>query len=240
MKKYLILLIGITAFATLHAQMDSPQARYYDAYQANGLEQLKTVIREMEAEYAESPTAANALAVARAKYGAVGACFAHQDEESAKQLLAEAAKLTKKLLKEDGGAEAHALHAGILGMKIALSPVKGPFLGPQAGKQAARAMELEPDNPFVRLQHSNNLFYTPPAFGGDLQLAIQGFQAAALGFEAQGTENNWPYLQCLAMLGQAQQADGQREAARSTYQKALATAPGFRWVRDELLPALEQ
>lgn len=91
-----------------------------------------------------------------------------------------------------------------------------------------------------RQQHSSNLFYTPPAFGGGLQQAIQGFQAAAPGFEAKGTENNWPYLQCLAMLGQAQQADGQREAARATYQKALATAPGFRWVRDELLPALEQ
>ncbi|MCB0582755.1 MAG: hypothetical protein KDD10_25985 [Phaeodactylibacter sp.] len=234
MKKYSILLAGLFFAMNLQAQPASRQARYYEAYQRNDLEQLKSVIREMETEAPEAT-----LAIAKAKYGAVGACLARQDEAAAKQLLDEAARHTRKLLKENAGAEAHALYAGILGMKIALSPAKGPFLGGQAGKHAARALELEPDNPFVRMHHSNNLFYTPPAFGGDLQKAVEGFRMACQGFEAQGTGDNWPYLQCLAMLGQALQADGQIDAARSAYRKALAAAPEFSWVKNQLLPALE-
>ena len=240
MKKYFILWISLLAVVAAAAQPASREARYYQAYQKNNLAQLKAIIQEMEAEYRQAPNPVAALALAKAKYGDVGACFAHQDEASAEQLLDEAAKQTKKLLKEGGGAAAHALYSGILGMKVALAPLKGPFLGAQASKNAARAMELEPDNPFVRLQHSNNLFYTPPAFGGDLQKAIEGFRLACQGFEAQGTEHNWAYLQCLAMLGQALHADGQKDNAHSAYQKALAAAPEFSWVKDKLLPELEQ
>ena len=65
MKKYSILLAGLFFAMNLQAQPASRQARYYEAYQRNDLEQLKSVIREMETEAPEATLAIEMGAVAK-------------------------------------------------------------------------------------------------------------------------------------------------------------------------------
>ncbi len=53
------------------------------------------------------------------------------------------------------------------------------------------------------------------------------------------SESNWRYLNTIVLLGQTLEKLEDYSGARQVYLKALDREPGFRRVRDELLPAVE-
>ncbi len=141
-------------------------------------------------------------------------------------------------------AEAYALLSSAYGRQIGLSPVKGMFIGPKAGKAIKKAMELAPDNPRVVLSAAIGDFNTPRMFGGNKESAMQGFQRAAELFAlekpAEPVEPVWGHSEAYAWLGLAYMDRDEREPAGMAFEKALEIDPDFGWVKYVLLPELEE
>jgi hypothetical protein len=87
----------------------------------------------------------------------------------------------KKCEKIEGidSAEVLILRANIWQMQISLKPMKlGQILGPLSDSAMKQAEKMSPENPRVHLLKGQNLFYTPPMFGGDKELACKSFLKA--------------------------------------------------------------
>ena len=50
--------------------------------------------------------------------------------------------------------------------------------------------------------------------------------------------NDWNYLSLLVTMAKAYDKIGQKNTAKAYYEKILALEPNFRWIRDELYPAI--
>ena len=149
--------------------------------------------------------------------------------------------LTRDLEADDGNAESHALLAGVYGMQID-SAWKGMTLGRRASRASARALELAPGNPRVLLQDGVGKLHTPRMFGGGADRAEAMLLRAVAAFRTEPPDRPWPrwgHIDAWAWLGQISAERGDLAPARRYYERALDLEPGFAWVRDALLPALE-
>ena len=149
--------------------------------------------------------------------------------------------LTRDLEVDDGNAESHALLAGVYGMQID-SAWKGMTLGRRASRASARALELAPGNPRVLLQDGVGKLHTPRMFGGGADRAEAMLLRAVAAFRTEPPDRPWPRwgrIDAWVWLGQISAERGDLAPARRYYERALDLEPGFAWVRDVLLPALE-
>ena len=152
-------------------------------------------------------------------------------------------QLQEALKLNDGFAEAHGLLAGVFGMKIAKSPMKGILLGPRSSTYLDRALALEPDNPRLVLQLGVSKFNTPAMFGGSAKEAEALLRRALALFEKEPPDRPWPNwgrFDAHAWLGQALVKRGDVAGARAEYDRAAALAPQSGWLRFVLVPQLEK
>jgi tetratricopeptide (TPR) repeat protein len=179
--------------------------------------------------------------LARTSFGALGTGFATESEDKMDAYMKLMETALKALLKEQpehpGG---NGLYAGLLGMKIALSPVKGMLLGGKSERYARRGVQYDGSDPIAQYQAGSRFHYTPEMWGGDGKKAVAHLERALAAFSAAEKECDWFYLQTYALLGQAQAAIGERAAARQTYLQALVAEPNFGYVKYLLLPELEK
>ncbi len=84
----------------------------------------------------------------------------------------------KAVALNDRSAEAHALLADLYGAKIT-GMMSGMKYGPKANTESQRALQLDPNNAFVYAVLGRKYFYSPSAFGGDINKAIDSFKHAA-------------------------------------------------------------
>jgi hypothetical protein len=86
------------------------------------------------------------------------------------------ARIEKMNVKND---EVLLLKSFLLQMQIAVNPMKrGKELGPQSDALLEEANKKNPDNPRYYLLKAENLYYTPPMFGGDKVKACENYQLA--------------------------------------------------------------
>lgn len=150
--------------------------------------------------------------------------------------------LTRDLEADDGNAESHALLASVYGMQID-SAWKGITLGRRASRASARAFELAPGNPRVLLQDGVGKLHTPGMFGGGADRAEALLRQALAAFRTEPPDRPWPgwgLIDAYAWLGQISARRGDAAAARRYYEQALDVESDFAWVRDVLLPGLEE
>lgn len=156
--------------------------------------------------------------------------------------LDEARRLLEDLTAESKNAEALALLAAVYGGLIDLNRWKSMTLGPKASETLAAAAKSAPDNPRVALLHGMNSVYTPKLFGGGLDVAERHLRRAETLF-ARTSETEWPNwgaADASAWLGRVLQQKGDLEGARAMYERALAIAPEYAWVKAVLLPSLNR
>ena len=122
-----------------------------------------------------------------------------------------------------------------------------PSLGPSKGSQnvafTSEAIGISPDNPRVLLQRGISKFNTPEFFGGSKEKAMDYFKNSISIFEKTDESDskiNWGYLDALAWLGKTHAQLGEYEAAISVYKKTLQIQPNFSWVKNDLLPAVQE
>lgn len=102
-------------------------------------------------------------------------------------------------------------------------------------------VENEESTPLVWKLYGNSKLHTPPAYGGDVEEAIEAYERSLALYETvpARTISNWLFIDTMAFLGQAYVKAGQKPKAVAVYEKALKAEPAFAWVKYGLLPAAQ-
>lgn len=175
---------------------------------------------------------------ALASYGLLNNTMATQNEEVFDDYLDTTLDLLEGLENDKiHKAEALALRSSTYGFIMGYSPWKGMYYGSKSSSAIDKALEITENSGIVWMVKGSSLFYTPETFGGDKLEAEKAFEKSIQSFEAKGdVSNNWLYLNALASLGKTYNANGKKELAIATYEKALAIEASFTWVSKVLLP----
>jgi tetratricopeptide (TPR) repeat protein len=138
-------------------------------------------------------------------------------------------------------AETEALRSSCLGTLAGTGMVNGMRYGSAASEAGAAARALGPNNPRVALLAGIAAWFTPSMWGGGKDKGYALVQQAISAFAHDQPARplpSWGSAEAYAWLGQMEKERGNVTAARTAYDRALAIAPEFRWVRDQLRPAL--
>jgi tetratricopeptide (TPR) repeat protein len=240
MKNVLILICCFFTFS-ISAQDSLLQVKMYEAYLNADNGKWLECINALDAIYEKSSDDTDLLALAKAQHASFTSFRIKKDTEGAQKIINVAQKNVEIYLKNNSkSAEANALLSGILGLQISLSPMKGMSLGSKSSSLADKAIKFDTMNAFANYQKGSSLYFTPRLWGGDVPQAIEHLEVAKRIYETQGIDNDWNYLNTLAILGQAYHYQEDLEKAKTSYDLALTTAPDFGWVKFNLLPKLEQ
>lgn len=142
------------------------------------------------------------------------------------------------------GATARALQGALAGQMAAVGGGLAPMrFGPRALSLLDDAVKDAPDDPRVAFLNGMTRFNAPRAFGGGPAKAEAELRRALRLFETDRSaapRPTWGKVDAHIWLAQALHAQGMDVEARAEYERALALAPGHRWIVEQLLPALER
>lgn len=164
------------------------------------------------------------------------------DNEDRDELGDEAVELLRaNVAADDTDVESQALLGGILGIQIT-SAWRAMRLGRRASAALDAARTLDERNPRFLLLKGIEMFHRPGMLGGGAEDAEPWFRSAAGFFEVQPPDQPWPdwgRADAYAWLGRTLARLGDAAGAREQYEKALDVEPDYAWVRDVLLPRLD-
>jgi uncharacterized spore protein YtfJ len=121
------------------------------------------------------------------------------------------------LAKDPDNADLHAWKGHIMGSLAQGNPANMMKYGMGASQEYETALRLDPDNPDGHFGRGMVRLMAPPGFGGDLDGAIEDFEA---------TIAKRPFAEAYFRLGSALQKKGETQKAREAYKKALELEPG--------------
>ncbi len=236
----LILLLSYCSVA-LFAQSEADEMSYM-AYISNNKSLWKQLVSKEKTEYTKSATSENLYNLLLAQHGLLNATMADQDEDLFDEHYKNAKNNVEKLVDANYQVgNAKAILSAIYGWEMGYSSYKGMFLGGKSSNNIEEATKMSPDEPLVWQVFGSSKYFTPSMFGGDTKEAQKAYEKAVKLYEEKGlTTSNWRYLDALAWLGQVYENNGEKELAKSTYEKALAAEPDFGWVKYALLPSISK
>jgi len=131
---------------------------------------------------------------------------ARNDNKVIKEGAAEGASAAEKAIAiNPNSSEAHRLEGESLGQLIPHVFAGGPRYGPRSTREIDRAMELDAKNVNACIARAYNYFFTPKAFGGDKQKAVEMLPKAIELDPNSDTAHLW-LAQVYLVLGQKQDA----------------------------------
>lgn len=163
-----------------------------------------------------------------------------RNERVRKPLLEEAESLMKARIEADpNDAGAHLVLSQVYQERIT-GMMSGMRFGRRAGETLDRALELAPGDPRPLYLKGVNQLMAPGPFG-NREEARRNLEAAAARFAEGAPEGAfwWGEPEAHAFLGLSYAREKGNDKARAHYEKALELAPGFDWVREQLLPDLD-
>lgn len=95
-----------------------------------------------------------------------------QPDEADDALVRAIGKLTDASDRNPDCAVCYALLSSAQGKRIALTPIRGMYLGGRVDENMETAIDRHGDHPVVLLLRANRRLYTPDQFGGDLARAV--------------------------------------------------------------------
>lgn len=211
----------------------------WDPDQWNGLEQFLLKVEPTEPE--ERKSWLYWVGVSRfhaflCRHSQEGALAAELREEELLKVLG----TWEELLRLDPyHAEAHAMAATLLGMRVSGSPWRTLRWGPAIQRHQRAALQWGGHNPRVLYLYGVALWKTARSAEAVvraaevLRNAEQRFVAEAGRSPAPG-EPRWGYVDCLAFLGRVEEQLGRLAEARDAYRRALQVHPGHRLARERL------
>ncbi len=234
----LALFLSVAVFGATHKQ------RLYQCYLTGNMADWLVVMDELSSEYNRTKSVETLFELTHAQYGYIGYLLGVDDEDRAEKLVAKALSNASVLLdKNPKWVEVLAIKGALIAYKIAMSPYKAPFLGPESVSIIDKALSLDSTNPYALTEKANSKLYAPVLFGGNPKEAVLLYQKAIASIERTlngSKEYEWWHLNVMAQLAIAAEKSGQTELARSSYRKILRVAPNFKWVRDELYPKFQK
>lgn len=125
-------------------------------------------------------------------------------------------------------AEAHAMLATVMGMRIEASPLRGIQLGSQVGKHRKLAIEHGPQNPRVRYLVGTILLHTAKN-DDDRRAALESMMLAESLYQKEADQAagdpRWGRDACLAFIGMIHADLHEPETAASYFRRSLAIQP---------------
>jgi tetratricopeptide (TPR) repeat protein len=122
------------------------------------------------------------------------------------------------LAKDPDNADLHAWKGHAMGSLAQGNPANMMKYGMGAMQEYETALKLDPDNADGHFGRGMVRLMAPPGFGGDLDGAIEDFEAAV-------AKN--PFPDAYFRLGEAYKKKGDLEKAKAAYKNALAIRPNF-------------
>ncbi len=147
------------------------------------------------------------------------------------------ASLDRALDRKPGDAESLAMWGTLTGMRIYLSPMRAPFLGPSVMQAIQNAMQADSTNPRVHYLVGVSYYFTPAVLGGGVDKGLSYMRRAEELFEREDRapsdplEPRWGYSTCLGFIAQAYERKGRVQKARTYYRKALRVNPQDKMAR---------
>lgn len=221
---------------------DCSSCTIYKSYISGDMQMWKRGMAELQAAYQREPAACTLYTLAEARYGHIGYLLGRGDKQSARPVIEEFDKDIEQLAGfPEYRAETEAFRVSLLGFRMEVSPARAVTLGPKALRYLQTAMEAGGDNPVVWIEKGNSEATMPAFAGGSKEKAAASYREALRLFETDRGPAvcNWRCLNTMVLLGQLLEEMGDYKGAREVYQQALKREPDFRWVREELLPAVE-
>jgi tetratricopeptide (TPR) repeat protein len=148
-------------------------------------------------------------------------------------------------------ADALALKAGLQGLWLSFEPGEMMSLGMQMGESIEQALALEPANPRVLLLDGINTLHKPAFVGGGADKALVKFDEAIAFYDKQAAAVTaaatsgdpaalgWGRDDALLWAGRAAAKESKLTQARDYYKRALLANPENSWVKNVLLPQIE-
>ncbi len=216
---------------------DNYRRKIYLAYINGDMAGWEAVIREIENGGTDSFD--GRMDLLNYYYGYTAFLIGSKRNKEAEGYIKKGEELIGALLEVDPeNAALYAYKGSFTGFKIGLNKLRAPRLGPQSMKWIAKARELDADDIQVLADRGNMLYYAPRLFGGNKKEGMESIRQAIRRMESEGkAADNWFYLNLLTSLAQYHEERGELPAAVEIYEKILRTAPGYKWVRDELYPS---
>lgn len=177
--------------------------------------------------------------IALADYRLITFYLSSSNNPEAEKSLAEAQKYLEKAMAVDPSfGEADALHGYLLGFEIALHPEKAMTLGMSSFGYFSKGFEKDPENPRIHLLKGISLFYTPEAYGGGADNAIEPLIKAVGLFDKEVVidplKPSWGKEEAFTYLGLAYKQKKDYKKAKEMLKKALEVNPEFGLAMKEL------
>lgn len=166
-------------------------------------------------------------------------------EEKREQWIETAIRHLRRATEADAEmADAWALLAGSYGQLMGMNPMQAMSLSPKADEAMRHAKSHGPKNPRVWIIDGTQDFFTPSMFGGDKERALEKFERAGRLAEQETVECSlcptWGHAEAHVWIGIAHMEAERYDQARAAFEAALEIKPDYAWVKEELLPRLEE
>ena len=146
--------------------------------------------------------------------------------------------LEKAMAADPSFGELYALYAISLGYEIAFHMEKAMTLGIQISEYYSKAFEKEPENPRINLLKGVSDLYTPEAYGGGPDVAMESLNKSIIFFEKEKCEDpvkpSWGKEEAYTFLGMAYKQKKEYDKAKELLEKALEINPSFSLAAMEL------
>ena len=172
-------------------------------------------------------------------YGLVGHLVDKKRKDEAQAYLKTALALSENYRKMyPNDARFKALHANLIGLKIALSPMRAATLASGMLSSAREAYKLAPGDSWVSILYGNILFYMPGIFGGDKEEGLECYQRARRSMEKDISTNghHWLYVQLLVTIGVVYEKSERYEQALAMYKTIMEKYPEYGFVKNTSYP----
>ncbi len=222
---------------------DCSNCTVYKGYISGDMKMWEEGISDLEDAYRKTAEPCLLFNLTEAKYGYIGYLLGTSNKDAARTITDAFEKNIEQLAAfAEYNAETEAFRLALLGFRMGLNPARVMTLGPKALKQLEKTVATGSTTPGVWIEKANSESHMPEFAGGSKVKAAASFREALRLYESDPTmsECNWRYLNTMVLLGQTLEQTGDYSGAREAYLRALRQEPDFRWVRDELLPAVEK
>jgi tetratricopeptide (TPR) repeat protein len=128
--------------------------------------------------------------------------------------------------------ETHILLSSIDGQLIGRNPGRAMELGMQSQASTNAAIRSGPANPRVWLIRGQGAMFTPPEYGGGLDVAEEYLKRSIEFFASDSPKSGepaWGKAEAYAWLGQVYEKKGDKTKAAEMYKKALDVSPNYRY-----------
>jgi tetratricopeptide (TPR) repeat protein len=237
MRAVLIILIILLCSTVLSAQNSHPYSCRFEHYFIIG--DMDSWLALVDSLQEEKLSKLESDVLVQAQYGLMGYFLSQNRKERASQQFVHFEKLLEKLLEiYPNNPNYLSMKAASIGFRIGISPWRAPFLNSQHISTINRALEQGPGLAFPLIEYANSLYFRPSIVGGDKEKAKEYYEKA-LGILEQQPDCNWQYYSIGSWLAQVYLRLGEEDKGYELFHKLLEEAPDFEYVKDELLPQLE-